>query len=128
MSDVRLVIRDAGRDIHATRHGSFADCVVAALAAEPETIVELDVALQRFIAPGERSFFQGFSTGVEDEPYDAGVVIVDLAARLVVCGSTYSAIGRDGYVSVHDGSSATDVKARYHLSDDWEVSSRVSDW
>jgi hypothetical protein len=59
MSDVRLVIRDAQRDIYANCDEEFAECVVAALSAEPETIEELDVALERYVTPGEGSNFRG---------------------------------------------------------------------
>jgi hypothetical protein len=128
MSEVRLVIRDAQRDINDTRHGGFADRVVAALSAEPETIEELEAALVRFEAPDDYGFLRGFSKGINDEPYDAGLVVVDLAARLVVCDSTYSYAGRDGYVSYHNGKCASEVAVRYHLSEDWKFSSEAIDW
>jgi hypothetical protein len=54
MSELRLVICDASRRIHETRHGSFADRLVAALSAEPETIEELDRAVRRYEANDER--------------------------------------------------------------------------
>jgi hypothetical protein len=123
MSCVRLVIRDVERDIYADRHGAFADRVIAALSAEPETIEELEVAVERFEAPGETGFFHGFRRGLRDEPYDAGLVVVDLAARLIVCDSTYSWPGRDGDVTYHDGHCATDTSLRYHLPDDWKITS-----
>ncbi|MFZ0426594.1 MAG: hypothetical protein WAO20_00640 [Acidobacteriota bacterium] len=128
MSEVRLVIRDAERDIHADRHGSFADAVIAALSAEPETIEELEVALERFIARGKEAYFRGFASGVRDEPYDAGLVIIDLAARLVVCDSTYSAARLEGAVEYHDGKGATEVPVRFHLSDGWYVTEDVFGW
>jgi len=128
MSEVRLVIRDAQRQIHANRHGSFADSVIAALSAEPETIEQLEVALERFIAPGEWSYLRGFLAGAADEPCDAGLVVVDLAARLVVCDSTYCLAAPESYVPYHDGKSATDVGVRYHLSDDWRLMQDATNW
>src|SRR5262249_23816436 len=121
MSEVRLIVHDAQRDIHANCHGSVAERVIAALSAEPETVEELDAALERFRAPGEWGEFRGFSPGIDDTPYDAGLVIVDLAARLVVCHSTYSSACRTGYVSYHNGKCATDLLVRYHLSEDWRL-------
>ena len=60
MSEVRLVIRDASRTISGTPHGAFADAVVAALSAEPETIEELDAAVERFRRePTARAFSAG---------------------------------------------------------------------
>lgn len=128
MSEVRLVIRDARRDIHANSHGSIADSVIAALSVEPETIEELDAGLERFIAPGERSHFAGFRPGIDDQPYDAGLVIVDLAARLVVCDSTYSSPAAEGGVLFHDGNCATDTWVRYHLSEDWRFTRDTDCW
>jgi hypothetical protein len=128
MSEVRLTVRDARRDLHATRHGGFADAVLAALSAEPETLEELDTALERFCRAGEWSFFRGFTPGVQDEPHDAGLVIVDLAARLVVWDSTYSGPQAGGAVPYHDGHGATALWLRYRLSDDWLVTSDVSGW
>jgi hypothetical protein len=90
MSELQLVIRDHQQAIHGTCHSSFADRVVAALSAEPVPIDELDTALARFIQPGEGSFFRRFQTGCHAEPHDAGLMVVDLAARLVLCDSTYS--------------------------------------
>ncbi len=128
MSELRLVILDACRSIQATRAASFADRVVAALSAEPETIEELDRAVRRYEAHDERSFFSSFSSGTSDEPYDAGLMIIDLEARLVVCQSTYSYPGRTGSVSYHNGRYATDTCIRYHLPDDWEFTSIVESY
>ena len=128
MSEVRLVIRDAQRGIYADRHGSFADSVIASLSADPETIEDLDTAMERFIAPSEWSFLRGFHPGEDDCPHDAGLVVIDLAARLVACESTYSTAASRGNVSYHDGRSATDVLLKYHLSDDWLLLSHADGW
>jgi hypothetical protein len=74
MSEVRLVIRDAACDLSGTIHGSDADRLVAALTAEPETIEELDGAVRRLIKTDRANYFAGFHRGIDDEPYDAGVV------------------------------------------------------
>ena len=128
MSEVQLVICDAQREIHAKQHGSFADSVIAALSAEPKTIEQLDVALERFIAPSEWSYLRGFLPGAADEPCDASLVVVDLAARLVACDSTYCSAAPQGYVPYHDGKSATDVDVRYHLCDDWRLARDATHW
>jgi hypothetical protein len=128
MSEVQLVIRDANQEIQAHRHGSFAESIVAALSAQPETIEELDKALERFIARDGGPYFYGFSSGADDEPYDAGLIIVDLAARLVVCDSTYFAASHEGSVTYHDGKGATEVEVRYHLSNDWCLTRDAMGW
>ncbi len=125
MSEVKIVLKDARRAIHATRHGGFADTVIAALSAEPETIEELEAAVERFEAPGESGFFDSFSQGIDDEPYDAGLVVIDLAARLLVCDSTYWHPEPSGCVFYHDGTQSTDVEIDFHLSEDWFLSSQA---
>jgi hypothetical protein len=128
MSQLRLVIRDAQRDISGDEHGSVAQAVVAALSAEPETIEELGLAMERFDAPPESGRFAHFRDDVDDRPYDAGVMVVDLAARLVACASTYCDPGPHGYVTYHDGHSATDMHFHYNLSEDWEFTNDMDSW
>lgn len=128
MSQVRLVIRDAQRSVWADRHGGFADRVIAALGDDPETLDELDRALERFIAPDEWSNLRGFYEGVDDRPFDAGVVIIDLAARLIVCDSTYSEAMTDGFVAYDDRTGATDVHIGYHLDNDWLIVRDTMGW
>ncbi|HEX9640468.1 MAG TPA: hypothetical protein VGB13_04070, partial [Candidatus Krumholzibacteria bacterium] len=92
-----------------------------------------DTALERFFAPGEWSFFRPFHNRTilgrpNDHPFDAGLVFIDLAARLVMCDSTWSATAREGYVPYHDGKSATEIHLRYHLSSDWEMMRGSDGW
>ncbi|HEX3599605.1 MAG TPA: hypothetical protein VHU84_05645 [Lacipirellulaceae bacterium] len=128
MSEVRLVLRDRERDLSGTIHGSIADCAIAALSAEPETIDELEVAMRRFHTPAEHRFFPRFHQGVDDEAHDAGLVVIDLAARLIVCDSTYSMPLHSGSVSYHDRCGATNVTVPYHLPEDWKISRHALGW
>jgi hypothetical protein len=129
MSEVRLVLRDATRDLSGTCHGSTADQVIAALSAEPETIDELDRALDRFCKRRDgQPYFAGFRAGLDETPHDAGVVIVDLAARLIACESTYSSPLRHATLRYYDGQSDTTLDVGFHLPDDWTILSEVSCW
>ena len=134
MSEVKLVLRDVARDLSGTIHGSVADAAVAALSAGPVTIEELEVALERFHRPlsgsggSGRGFFGWFGGRLDDEPYDAGVVVIDLAARLVVVESSYSSPGPKGRVWYHNGECGTDVVLRYSLEDEWMFSSDANSW
>jgi len=85
---------------------------------------ELEVATERFAKPipGCR-FFASLSAGSCAEPHDAGLVVIDLIARLVVVNSTYSSPGPTGIVWYHDGQCCTERGLRYHLADDWVFSS-----
>jgi hypothetical protein len=122
MSEVKLNIIDAQNILTGTIHGSIADRCVAALSAEPETTAELEAALGRYIKPrdGEKllAYFRS-SSEIDSKPWDAGLVIIDLAARIVATESTYSQPGPEGQVTYHDGSTATEISIRYCLPADW---------
>ena len=124
LSETRLVIRESARDWSGTIHASDPDRAVAALSADPVTLEELEAAVGRFArsTPGCR-LFANLSQGLCDEPYDAGLVVIDLVARLIVVDSTYSSPGTRGVVPYHDGRFATDLRVKYHLADDWLISS-----
>jgi len=52
---------------------------------------ELEIATERFAKRiSNRRLFTNLSPGRCAEPYDAGLVVIDLVARLVVVDSTYS--------------------------------------
>src|SRR6266545_1065031 len=144
MSEVRLYVIDSEHVIRGTIHGSIADAAVAALSAEPETIAELEASLARYIRPlDDVSLFATFrpimdagpslvssctantagrsSLGclVDGEPWDAGVVIIDLAARIVASESSYSLAQPQGEVVYHDGTKATGVAVLYRVPNDW---------
>ena len=122
MSEVKLNLIDAQHILTGTIHGSVADSCVAALSAEPETTAELEAALARYIRPhGEHSQLASFRcySEIDSEPWDAGLVIIDLAARIVAVESTYSLPQAEGEVSYHDGTKATDVSIPYRLPADW---------
>lgn len=142
MSELKLNLVDAERVLHGTIHGSVADVCVAALSAEPETIAELEAALSRYIKPLDScshfasfrsmpylSNFNSSSDGTErscsdrpelnTEPWDAGIVVIDLAARIVAIESTYSQPGPEGEVFYHDGHALTEVPILYRVPGDW---------
>lgn len=121
MSQITLNIIAADGTIHGQPHGSFANTVVAALSAEPETLDDLRAAIARF-EHHDRDCFGGFHKGLDHEPYDAGICYIDLTARLVASESTYSHLSSRGSVSYHDGHCATNKHLPYHVSGDWEFS------
>jgi len=129
MSEVRLIVREAERDWSGTIHASCADRAVVALSADPVTMEELEVAVTRFAKPVPKCrFFANLSHGLRDDPYDAGLVVIDLVARLVAVDSTYSSPGPEGIVWYHDGRCCTKTGLRYHLAEDWFFSSDGNHW
>ena len=127
MSEMTFVILDEHRAIHSQQHGSLLDRLVASLNAEPETIEELEAAVGRFVARVVAPFAR-WHAGTCDEPYDAGIAIVDLAARLVVTQSTYSAPGPSGQVFYRDADRDLEAWLPYHVSDDWRFVRDVDTW
>ncbi|MDQ3172560.1 MAG: hypothetical protein M3Q91_02480 [Acidobacteriota bacterium] len=122
MSEIKLNLTDAQHTISGTIHGSVADACIAALSAEPETITELEAALARYNKPaGDISPFAWSRKDpeIDKESWDAGIVIIDLAARIVASESTHSQPGPQGEVPFHDGVCATDTLIYYRLPDDW---------
>ncbi|HXR99854.1 MAG TPA: hypothetical protein VN724_04770 [Pyrinomonadaceae bacterium] len=122
MSEIRLNLLDSHNSINATVHGSVGDALVAALSAEPKTIEELEAALNEFhkcerIPASSLRRYQGRE--LDDTPYDAGVLVIDLATRIVACESSYSLPGPSGSVQYHDGTQCTDTTLSYQLADDW---------
>jgi len=128
MSQIGMVIIDPCRTIYGRPHASFVDAVVAALSAEPETIDELERALARFIQSNEHGHFATWSESRCAEPFDAGLCIVDLTARLVVLQSAYNEPGPKGEVLYCGGGRDAETWVPYHLSDDWLFSENVDAW
>ena len=132
MSEVKLNLVDSQRILHGTIHGSVVDACVAALTAEPETIAELENSLARYIKPlrEDSRHFGWFSASsqIDTEPWDAGIVIIDLAGRLVAAESTYSQPGHEGTIYYHDGTQRTDVPILYRVSDEWRFLNSVAEY
>jgi len=120
MSELKINILDASRAINGILHGSFADAILAGLTAEPETIEELEDAMSRFArkADNERHL-DGFLDGVDEEPWDAGIIFVDLAARVFAAESSYSILMPEGEVQYHNGHELTEVWLPYRVPHDW---------
>ena len=153
MSEVKLNLVDAEQVLHGAIHGSIADACVAALSAEPETIAELEAALARYIKPrdadGHFAWFcssqcptnlgltnpgssydesqcvNSFRDALDAEPWDAGIVVIDLVARIVACDSTYSQPGPEGELFYHDGQALTEIPILYRVPHDWLFVSSV---
>lgn len=128
MSEVKLNLIDKDQLLHGTIHGAVADRCVAALSAEPETIAELDATLARYMKPDNSSNFASFYSldltanscpDLDTTPWDAGIIVIDLSARIVASESSYSQPGPEGEVSYHDGNASTDLSILYRVPEDW---------
>jgi hypothetical protein len=129
MSELRINILDAGRAINGTLHASLADSILAGLAAEPETIEEIGDAMARFAGPADdRRHLAGFFDGINDEPWDAGIVFVDLAARVFAAESSYSILMPEGEVQYHNGRELTEVWLPFKVPHDWLFLDSVAEY
>ena len=83
VNEVRLNIIDARGGVNGIVHCGLAEGAIAALSAEPETIAELEGAIERFIRrrDDKGGAFNLFRPGEDFDPWDQGTVIIDLAAR-----------------------------------------------
>lgn len=122
MSYVRFNISDRDTTIHGDLHGSMTDPLVAALTAEPETLAEFESALQRYVkSESDWPPLHGFLDNEDLEPFDAGIVAIDLASRTIGHDTTYTIPCREGNVRVPSEFAETseDVYIPYRLPDDW---------
>jgi len=120
MSEICVNIITSSKTISGNIHGSFGDVLVASLTAEPETIEELETAIQRFI-PRESnwSFFRSFGKYENFEPYDAGLLVIDLSGKVIMADSTYSYYSKEGTICIKTDE-GEDFGLPYKLSDDWK--------
>jgi hypothetical protein len=120
MSELRLNIVDGRESISGIIHGCIADAAVAALSAEPETIGELQDAMARFIKSknGIRPF-SPFDAGNCADPFDAGIIVIDLSARVVASEASFPEVYPEGEIQFVNGEHATDIWLPYRLPGDW---------
>jgi len=131
MSEIKLNLLDSHTLLVGTVHGSTGDRLVAALSAEPETIEELEAAFKRFEKDG--TIFgmppcRNERCEIDDRPWDAGILVIDLAARIIACESTYSLPLRSGTVDCYDRAQCKGLRLRYRLADDWLILRSIEEY
>ncbi len=128
MSELRVVVRDCWKTMWGVFHGATASRIVAALSSEPETIPELAAAADRFEKGLANRFFHNMHEGYNDEMWDAGIVMIDLSARILAFKSAYEHFTHSGYVQYHNGDCATSLKIRYNLPSNWLITCNLDQW
>ena len=122
MSSVRFNISDKSQCVSGDLHGCMTEPLIAALTAEPETIPEFESALERYVkSESDWPTLRGFRPYEDLEPYDAGIVAIDLASRTVGFDTTYSIPCAAGRVRVPSefAEEKEDVWIPYRVPDDW---------
>jgi len=121
MSCVRFNISDRYHCISGDLHGSFTEPLIAALTAEPETVIEYESAVRRYVGSDlGASPLQFFRRHEDLEPYDAGIVAIDLPGRTVGFDTTYSIPCAAGRVRIPNEFAEEDSAwIPYRVPDDW---------
>ena len=126
MSYIRVNISDRDEAISGDLHGSMTEPLIATLTAEPETIAEFETALNRFVkSESDWPTLYGFKKYERLEPYDAGIVAIDLASRTVGYETTYSYPMAEGSVRVPSefadfADDNNEVWIPYKVPEDWK--------
>ena len=132
MTVMTISVRDAERAIHTRADASFVDVLIPALSDDPETIEELQHAMRRFVPPEDvGEILAGWAAGECDRPLEAGICLVDLAARLIVYQSTEGEFQRHGKVTFDAVDEYGATRARwipYRLADEWLVTAELDGW
>ena len=67
--------------------------------------------------------------GLDLEPYDSGICIIDLTARIIAYDASYSCVGRDGEITYWDSETGEQkLISYYYLPDDWLFVHDVDQW
>lgn len=129
MNALVLVLRDAQRTLQARVGSTFAQAVVAALSADPDSLDELELALGRYAKPpADRRLFADFAESAAGPPAHGNLLLIDLPARLVVSRGrhfTPQAVGEVTYLE-HDDS--REVVLGFRLSDEWLLKAYTLEW
>ena len=129
MSEVMLNIVDAARTIHGKATDILTDIVIASLTAEPETLAELEAACRRWIKPdADPRPLSNFREGLDEEPWDAGLVVIDLPSRLIVSDSSLTLLTMGQMLYREKGPDADEVWLPYRLPDDWAILPSLSEY
>jgi hypothetical protein len=129
MCETMVNLCDDRRAVHGQLTSTLADAVVAALAADPETVEELEAAVVRWIDPVPREgLFATWSAGTEGGVSGAGDLWIDLPARLIAVAPGRSLPAQRGRAAFHDGIVPTDIWLAYALADDWRLIEASGGW
>jgi len=129
---VRVCLRDKKRRLSGLTRPWRAPALVAALEADPETIPDLLVAVQRFFNghPFTQTAYDGLLGSVRrvrldrrytEAPGSHGVAVIDLEARSVRYEVRGVSWRRAGWLYYHDGEAFTRRRVPYRISESWRI-------
>jgi hypothetical protein len=112
-----MIIADDQHYVCGEPHGSSAQWVYAACSRNPKNLDELDKLLPELGADRDLRELFHWSSSLDLEPVDAGLIIVDLAKKWIFAEDTYFGAHRRGWCQ----SRLDDDKAiEYEFSSEWQ--------
>jgi len=117
MSVIRMIIADDRHYVSGEPHGSDAMRIYAACSRNPKSLEALDRLLPEFDCDEDGRTFSSWNNGIELEPYDAGLIIVDLAKKWIYAQDSYFGAHRRGNYQPRDEADRT---IEYEFSKEWQ--------
>jgi hypothetical protein len=115
MSVLKMIVADDQHYLSGEPHGSCAEWVYAACSRNPKSLEELERLLPEFGADTNLRSLFGYGS-LELEPFDAGLIIVDLAKKWIYAEDSYFGAHRTGSYTTRDD----ERKIAYRFSDEWQ--------
>ncbi|MCO6457218.1 MAG: hypothetical protein J5I93_18125 [Pirellulaceae bacterium] len=128
MDELRINLMDHDRTLHTVADTALGLAMVAALSAEPETVGEMPLALARYVQPVPADLLDDWQPGLCEEPWDEGLLIIDLAARMLVYEPEELEILSRGQIALQLHGGLTDTWLPFSLPFDWLVRTRDAQW
>lgn len=129
MKSIHLLVRDAARSLRGAVSPPWAGALLGALAADPETFAELDVAMQRFQVDAAPEQWRAEFVASDEEPDpESWGAIIDLPTRLVFWSGGPGPDSDEGVAPVLDQGEPTSVELPYELPSSWQIVHSRDGW
>jgi hypothetical protein len=114
-----MIIADDQYYVSGEPHGSRVEWLYAACSRNPKSLEELDQLLPEFCGGQEKDLrsFYCWNGSIDLEPYDAGLIVIDLAKKWIYAQDSYFGAYRRGSYRPRD---LEDRTIEYEFSKDWQ--------
>lgn len=123
MSVVKMIVADDRYYVSGEPHGSRAERIYAACSKNPKTLEELNKLLPEFEADEDLNLEFAWNDGLDLQPVDAGLIVIDLAKKWIFAEDTYFGAHRTGSYSTDFPDDSKII--RYAFSDEWQFVSEA---
>lgn len=130
MKTMRLLVRELDQDWSGLVTWGQAERAMAALNADPDTLSELDIAFGSFAKRRQREqlFLPELEPGSNATPGEEGLVIIDLAARMLVVDREEDLFEQRAGARYFDGEQDTEQVLNFTLASDWLITCDLANW